>query len=135
MPGAFRSHVWLLNLWHVTETRGLKHREAVRTGIKPLILRCPPVLDSLRGARPAVQIRALRPKINLRRARELDDNEYRTARQVLSAALADQTDAEAVTKAAAAIVVAQDLRRLVTAMNEQTLRLEAIISELQGTRR
>ena len=65
----------------------------------------------------------------------MDDNEYRTARQVLSASLADQTDAESATKAAAAIVVAQDLRRLVTAMNEQTLRLEAIISELQGTRR
>ena len=65
----------------------------------------------------------------------MDDNEYSTARQVLSAALADATDAEAKTKAAAAIVVAQDLRRLVTAMNEQTLRLEAIITELQVPRR
>ena len=65
----------------------------------------------------------------------MDDNEYRTARQILSASLADQTDAESATKAAAAIVVAQDLRRMVTALNEQTLRLEAIISELQGTRR
>ena len=65
----------------------------------------------------------------------MDDNEYSTARQVLSASLADAADAESATKAAAAIVVAQDLRRLVTAMNEQTLRLEAIITELQGTKR
>ena len=65
----------------------------------------------------------------------MDDNEYRTARQVLSASLAEQADAEAATKAAAAIVIAQDLRRLVTAVNEQTLRLEAIITELQGARR
>ncbi len=65
----------------------------------------------------------------------MDDNEYRTARQVLTAALTDRADAEATTKAAAAIVVAQDLRRMVTALNEQTLRLEAMISALERSGR
>lgn len=62
----------------------------------------------------------------------MDDSEYRTARQVLSAALADENTP---TGAAAAIVMATDLRRLVTALNEQTLRLEAIITELQAPKR
>ena len=62
----------------------------------------------------------------------MDDSEYRTARQVLTGALADEKTA---IEAAAAIVMANDLRRVVTALNEQTLRLEAMITELQVPKR
>ena len=62
----------------------------------------------------------------------MDDSEYQTARRVLTAALADEKTA---IKAATAIVMANDLRRVVTALNEQTLRLEAMITELQAPKR
>lgn len=62
----------------------------------------------------------------------MDDSEYQTARRVLTAALADE---ETAIEAATAIVMANDLRRVVTALNEQTLRLEAMITELQVPKR
>lgn len=62
----------------------------------------------------------------------MDDSEYTKARQVLTAALADD---ETSIEAATAIVLANDLRRVVTALNEQTLRLEAMITELQVPKR
>lgn len=62
----------------------------------------------------------------------MDDSEYRAARQVLTNALADEKTA---VEAATAIVMANDLRRVVTALNEQTLRLEAMITELQVPKR
>lgn len=62
----------------------------------------------------------------------MDDSEYQAARRVLTAALADE---ETAIEAATAIVMANDLRRVVTALNEQTLRLEAMITELQVPKR